>query len=241
AAVVVAGRRSALAVIGAVAVAQVALLVLLDVVALAHAPATSSSFALHGAGADVGRATGEVAGLFVCGSLPFFLGGEVGGGGTRPFTRVLPAAFAVTAVGVVLAVYPLAHDPAFLHAAIPGESLVAIDVGGAAGATIGWGVAASVVGLILLEYVALTRLLRAVTRWSTTTWSRALAVPLVVAGPVSLIDPDRFYDDLLKPSLIMLWLAQLVVVAAYPVFVARRRRVTILDVVLTLVAVALIG
>lgn len=239
AAVVVGGRRATFAVIGGFAVAQVAVLGLLDVIAVAHTP-TAPSLALSSSGPEVVRAGGDVAALFVCGSLPLFLGGEVAAL-RRPFGRVLPTAFVVAAAGALLAAWPLAHDPAFLRAAIPGESLARVDVGPVAGATIGWGVAASVVALMLVEYVALTRLLHALTRRSVTTWSRALAVPLVVAGPVSLLGPQRFYDSLLKPSLVLLWLAQLVVVAAYPVFVARRRRLTVVDGVLTAVSVALIG
>ena len=36
-----------------------------------------------------------------------------------------------------------------------------------------------------------------------------------------LIDPIRIYDDLLKPSLVALWLSQLIVFAAYTRFTAR--------------------
>jgi hypothetical protein len=38
-----------------------------------------------------------------------------------------------------------------------------------------------------------------------------------------LIDPAGFYSALLKPSLIALWLSQLIVFAVYPSFVARQR------------------
>jgi hypothetical protein len=50
-----------------------------------------------------------------------------------------------------------------------------------------------------------------------------LAVVLVGSAPLSLINPQRFYDDLLKPSLIALWLSQLVVFAVYPRLAAARR------------------
>jgi hypothetical protein len=36
-----------------------------------------------------------------------------------------------------------------------------------------------------------------------------------------LIDPQGFYSALLKPSLVALWLSQLVVFAAYPRFAVR--------------------
>jgi hypothetical protein len=77
---------------------------------------------------------------------------------------------------------------------------------------------------MVLEYVALTRLAHAVTGRSTQTAARWLAVPLVVAGPISLINPAAFYDDLLKPSLVALWLSQLIVMAVYPLYARARGR-----------------
>jgi len=38
----------------------------------------------------------------------------------------------------------------------------------------------------------------------------------LTADAVSLIDPDRFYDDLLKPSLAALFVSQVVVFAVFP-------------------------
>ena len=90
---------------------------------LQHAP---DAAAFHvSTSEDTGRALGGIATLFVCGSLPLFLVGETRDGG-RTFRRVLPPAFLLTAVGVLLAVYPLARDPAFAHARVPGLSFPAI-------------------------------------------------------------------------------------------------------------------
>ena len=218
--VVVSGRRVAIGAIAALAIFQLALLILVDVVAVQHAPGAS---AFHvDASADTGRALGGIATLFVCGSLPLFLGAEVRDA-ARTFTRMLPTAFVVTAIGVVLAVYPLARDPAFAHARVPGVSLVRVDVGHSTGTLVGFGVAASIIAVLLLEYVALTRLLHYVSGASVTSWVWRLGVALAVTGPVSLLlDPDKFYDSLIKPSLILLWLSQAVVVAAFPLYLRRR-------------------
>lgn len=213
---VLAGRRTTMVVLGVIAVGQLALAGLLDVAALGHSP-TASALQPHGQPHATALAAGSVALLFVCGSLPLFLGGEV----KRPhrtIRRVLPAVFVLTAVIVVIAVLPMAVDPAFTHAAIPGMSLVRVDVGSTAATAVGLGVAASVVGVMVLEYVALTRLGHAVTGRSTQTVARWLAVPLVLAGPVSLINPDAFYEKLLKPSLVALWLSQLIVMAVFPLY-----------------------
>ena len=231
---VVSGRRIGFAVIGLLALGQLVLLVLLDVVAVQHAPGASAFHA--SASADSGRALGGIATLFVCGSLPLFLGGEVRGGG-RALSRVLPLAFGVTAVGVVLAVYPLARDPAFAHADIPGLSLVRVDLNHAAGTAVGIGVAASIMAVLLLEYVALTRLLHYVSGASVRAWVWRLGIALAAAGPISvLLDPDKFYDSLIKPSLILLWLSQVIVVATFPVYLWRRNRLRAWHVLTTAVA-----
>jgi uncharacterized membrane-anchored protein len=88
--------------------------------------------------------------------------------------------------------------------------------------TIGIGVAVSIGVLMLVEYVALSRVLHAVTNRPLRPIIVVLAVVLVGSAPISLINPDRFYVDLLKPSLIALWLSQLVVFAVYPRFAAAR-------------------
>jgi hypothetical protein len=74
---------------------------------------------------------------------------------------------------------------------------------------------------MLVEYLALSRLVHVLSGFSTRKIILALGVLLVAAAPISLIDPERFYDDLLKPSLIALWLSQLMVFAVYPRFAAR--------------------
>jgi hypothetical protein len=44
---------------------------------------------------------------------------------------------------------------------------------------------------------------------------------MVLAAPLSLIDPHGFYDALIKPSLVALWLSQLIVFAVYPLFASK--------------------
>ena len=237
--VVVAGRRVAFGAIALLGLVQIPLLALLDVAAVRHAP-TASAFSATVNG-ETSHATAAIATLFVCGSLPLFLGGEVAQP-RRTFRLVLPIAFTVAAVGVLLAVYPLAQDPAFARATSPGTSLVRADVGAAAGDAVGAGVAASVVAVMLLEYVAITRLLHAVTGAAVRTSTRWIGLALVIAGPVSLaLDPDRFYDSLLRPSLVLLWLSQLMVIAVFPVFVAKRGGIRPWHLAATAVSAALAG
>jgi hypothetical protein len=83
------------------------------------------------------------------------------------------------------------------------------------------GVAVSVAGVILVEYLALSRLTVAVTSWPLRRVIAGVGIIMVATAPVLLINPDRIYDNLLTPSLFALWLSDLITFAVYPRFVAR--------------------
>jgi hypothetical protein len=87
---------------------------------------------------------------------------------------------------------------------------------------VGVGVAVSVAGVMLAEYLALSRLVHAVTPWPLRRVIIAIGAVVVAAAPLTLINPQRIYDDLLTPSLVALWLSQLIVFAVYPRFAARQ-------------------
>jgi hypothetical protein len=221
-AVMLAGRMAAFLVLGVIVAGQMALGGLLAGVTLTHFSTPISSF---GAGAGAGalsKAGAQTSLLYVCGSLPLFLGGELAAP-ARTIRRGLIAAFGITAALVLLAVAPLAASPGLLGTAIPGVSVAQQFAGAGLAEAIGIGVAASTAGVILCEYVALTRLVHAIGRWRMRPIAAAIGVPVLVAAPLSLIDPDGFYDSLLKPSLVALWVSQLIVFAVYPLFAARRR------------------
>ena len=74
---------------------------------------------------------------------------------------------------------------------------------------------------MLVEYLALSRLVHAVTSWPLRPLIIAIGAAIVVVAPFTLLNPERIYNDLLKPSLVALWLSQLIVFAVYPRFVAR--------------------
>jgi len=137
--------------------------------------------------------------------------------------RGIVAGYVLTAVGVVAAVAPLAADPAFTRAELPGVSVAQVFSGRALAVTIGVGIAVSIAGVMLVEYLALSRLIHAVTSWPVRKIIAGLAIAMLVAAPISLINPDAFYDNLLKPSLVALWLSQAMVFAVYPLFARRHR------------------
>jgi amino acid transporter len=226
-----AGRAVTFLVLGVLAVGQLVLVAVLAVITLAH-DHPASSFALQRPSHALIAAGGQVALLYVCGSLPLYVGGEVAEPRTRTVRRGLLIGYGLTAVGVILVVFPLAQNPAFTRAPIPGMSVAEVFSGHALALAVGVGVAASVAGVMLVEYFALTRLLHVLTRRSIRQMTVGLAVVLVVSAPFTLLDPGRFYDALLKPSLVALWLSQLIVFVVYPRFAARHGRLRVSDMVI---------
>jgi amino acid transporter len=222
AAVMVAGRAMALAVIGLIAVGQLALAGILDGLTIGHLATPASSF---GTGAPAGafaKASAQTSLLYICGSLPLFLGGELATP-ARTIRRGLLGSFAVTAVVVTLAVAPFAADPGLTNTVIPGVTVAQQFASPGLADAIGIGVAVSISGLILCEYLALSRLVHAIGRWRMQTGTVAIGALMVLAAPFVLIDPEGIYSALLKVSLIALWISQLIVFAVYPLFARRHR------------------
>jgi hypothetical protein len=140
---------------------------------------------------------------------------------------------------VLLAVAPLAAAPGLLGTEVPGVSIAQQFSGATLGNAVGIGVAVSIGGVMLCEYLALTRLVHAVGGWSIRPAVLAVGAAVLLAAPISLIDPEGFYSALIKPSLAGLWVSQLLVFLVYPRFAARHGQRSWLAWLLTLGASAL--
>ena len=231
-----------LLVLSAIAVVQVVLVVVLGTLSLSRSGGHASAFTHHAGTAATGRGVAGVALLFVCLSLPLFFGGEVEGS-KRTVRRGLTAAYGVVAALLLFAAVPLATVPGvFRNAELPGVAIAQAYSGRNLAVIVGLGSAASVIALIVLEFLALGRLVHWLVGTAIRPTLAAIGVPFIVADAFSLIDPDRFYDDLLRPSLIALFLSQLIVFAVFPLFRLRThpRRVPA-AIALAAVACALMG
>lgn len=211
---VLAPLRVILASIAALAIAQLGALGALAAVEYAHAPAMS--FSGSPSLEATGRGVGGTALLFICASLPLYLAAEVRGG-SRTVRRTLPAAVALVGAALLLSAAPLATVPGrLLNAPVPAVAVAQAYDGRGFAVIVGLLTAGSTLVLILAEYLALGRLLHwmhGLPLQPTLAW---IGVPFVAADAVSLIDPARFYNDLLKPSLGALFVSQLVVFLAFP-------------------------
>jgi hypothetical protein len=223
------------------AAAQLVLSVVLGAVAFSHTGRHGSAFTMAPHTAATSRGVGGVALLFVCLSLPLFFAAEVRGG-SRAVRRGLVAAYAAVTCVVLFAAVPFATLPPGLRdAALPGVATAQAYSGRPLAIAVGLGSAASVTILIVLEFLALGRL----AHWLLGTEVRpalaAIGVPFVIADAISLVSPDRFYSDLLRPSLIALWISQLIVFAVFPLYVRARPRLLPLATSVAAVACALGG
>ena len=152
--VMIAGRRITLLVTGLVAVGQLAIAGALGGVTLTHLATPVSSFGPSAPAGALATATGQTALLYICGSLPLFLGGELARP-ARTIRRGLTAIYLVTAAVIIAAVAPLAADPAITRAPIPGMAVAERFAGHGFAVTVGVGVAVSIAGVMLVEYLAL--------------------------------------------------------------------------------------
>jgi hypothetical protein len=212
---VLAPVRWALVTLLVLGVAQLGLLLALGWVELSHVPAR---FAANPSVDPTGRAVGGTALLFVCASLPLYLGAEVRGG-SRTVRRGL--AFAVTIVGVCffVAALGIATVPGALRDfPLPAAAIAKYYSGRSLEMAMALGIATGTLALIVAEYLALGRLLHwlhGLPLQRTLAW---IAVPFVAADAFSLINPGAFYDKLLKPSLGALFISQLIVFVVFPLF-----------------------
>jgi amino acid transporter len=215
-AIVFAPIRGVVAGLGVLAAAQIVLLLVVAGLELSHtgAPAVMGQPSLNA----TGRATGDAALLFICASLPLYLGAEVRGG-RRTVRRGLIAAVAIVGAAVLLASLPLTKVPAELRdAAVPGAAIAQAYGGRGLAIAVGLLTAGGTLALIVAEYLALARLLHWLHGPPVRTIVAWIAVPFVAADAISLLNPGRFYNDLLKPSLGALFISQLLVFLVFPRF-----------------------
>ncbi len=172
----------------------------------------------------------QLSSLLVCLSLVVFLGGDAAGG-TAIMPRILRLGAVLAGAAMVVGAVGLALAPGLSGAYAPGPVLA------------GWPAAfrilalASVLGVVLTEFVALLRLGRALPIRPPGGAFRWVAGIFLLGAAVSLLGPARFYQLTLPPSLLGLWLSLLIVFAAYPWFARRRPQgLRASDVVLALLA-----
>jgi amino acid transporter len=240
-AIVLVGTIPALRLLFVSAVLQLVVLLVFGAVLIGHVGAPGRSFTRSPGTHDLVHGSAAIALLFVCGSLPLFLGAEAVGG-RRTVRRTLLTAGIVVAGYAIFAVFALAAvEPALRQGEIPGFDVAAAYSGRPLAVVVGLGAAISVAGVILAEYLALSRLLYSVTGVPVRRLLAWIAVPFVAIDALSLLSPDEFDEKILRPSLIALFLSQLIVFAVYPLYRRRRGKLSTLDLAIAAVALAVMA
>ena len=133
--------------------------------------------------------------------------------------RTLVAAVAIVGAAFLVAAIPLAAVPESLrNTSVPGAAIAQAYSGRGLAVTVGILTAGGTLALVVAEYLALARLLRWLHGVPIRTSYAWIAVPFLALDAVSIAFPDRFYDDLLKPSLGALFVSQLIVFLVFPRF-----------------------
>lgn len=156
--------------------------------------------------------------LFVCASLPFYLATEVRKA-TAVTSRALPIAVGVGAACAVAGAVTLSQFPtSVLSADVPVWSMGRALSGRGLADVLVLFTAVSVMTLVLLEYVALTRLLPAMGLARRRNAELGVGVAFVASCALTLINPDTAYEKLVTPALIALYLALVMTFLVYPWF-----------------------
>jgi hypothetical protein len=233
--------RTAMQVVSLIAGSQLVVLVLFAIAGLAHVGTIAGAFTAHGPAVPLLKGTGNTALLFICGNLSLYLGAETQGG-SLTIRRGLPLGIGVAAAGLLIGSLAWAHaDPRLLNSEIPGMALAQASWGHGFGVLVGIGVIVSVAGVVLAEYLALTRLLHAATPLALPQTTALVAVFFVAASAIAVANPQSFYNDLLKPSLVALWVSQIIVFVVYPLFERIHGRLRVVSIVGAAFATALMG
>jgi hypothetical protein len=233
---------ASLGVLTLVAAAQLVVVATLGVLLYEHGGASSSAFTAHVGGAPLGRGVGATALLFICSSLPLFFAAEVRGTPSRTVRRGLVAGYGIVAVFILFAAIPLASVAQFIAGAdLPGVTIAQAYSSRPLVVVVALLSAASAAGLIVLELLALGRLVHWLVGTAIRPTLAAIGVLFVAADIVSLVNPNRFYSDLLQPSLITLFVSQLAVFLVYPLLRRHERTRLPAALALSVIASALAG
>ena len=200
------------------AVVQLALLLALGVIELSNSAQPAHSLAPHVGASTLLDGGLALSVLFVCASLPLFFGSEVRGG-TRAIRAGIIAAFCAVSAYLLVVAIPFSQMPPELRsAAIPGMAIADAYSSHTLAVAIGLTTVISIVGIIVIEFLALGRLANFVLGVPIRMALVVIAVPFIAVDAISLINPEGIYQKLLRPSLIALFTAQAIVFLVYPLY-----------------------
>lgn len=224
-AAVLAPLRLSLAPVALFAAAQLGLLVVLGGAEIGRVGFPLSSLGTHGNLGAVARGTGTGSLLFLCASLPLYLGAEVRRS-KAVMGRTIAGASALVGLCVLFAVIPLAAvSQSLVGAELPAYAIAGAYLGHGTALVAGYATLLSILVLVFAEFVALGRLLTAMAPVGLRPAVLGIGALFLASDAAALLGPNRTYEDMVRPSLGALYLSLLIVFVVYPLFERSRRLV----------------
>lgn len=215
--------RISLPVVLLLAVSQLAFLGLLGALEIGRVGFPLHSLATHGNDHTVGRATLAASLLLLCASLPLYLGTSAVGAGIT-LRRSIAGATALVGAAALFAAVPLAAVPSGLLASeLPADAVANAYAGHTLAVAAGALTISSILALVFAEFLALGRLLTALSHADERHAVLAVGALFLLADALALLAPNHAYQTTLRPSLAALYLSQLIVFVVYPRFETSRR------------------
>ncbi len=223
------GMRSALSFLTASAIVQIVLIIGMATLLFANvnpslpAAFSSSPGLLHNSIA--------ISLSFICLSLLPFIGGEAKGG-SKVIQKAFLLAFGVTAILLIIIAIPISQLPGSLqqsysNSEIPGVNIVDYYSGTFYATIIGIFAIISTAGLIVAEFIAVGRVLYVMVKPDIRKINLILAGLFIIADFISIANPKAFYNDLIIPSIIALYISQLIVFVVYPLYAKKGSKISI--------------
>ncbi len=174
--------------------------------------------------------------LFVCASLPLFLGDEAKGGG-KSIRKVLVFSFFIVAIFFILGSIALVSATQQQAASgLPGFLVL----GSAIGKNFAYFVAIfsiiSIFDLIIIEFIAIQRLSFSMLNLKPDRSLTIVGVLFILFSALGILNPEAFYQDTLILSLMSLYVSQVIVFLAYPFFARKRFKLQFIDIIIAMVS-----
>lgn len=243
-AIILSGIRKSLVFLSSSSILQISLLIILMVVLFWKVNiSTVSVLAPSSSAVSLFRGGGSIALFFICASLTPFLGGEAKGGG-KTIRKALVYSFAVVAVLLILISIPISAVPNSIIANsaksnLPGFGVFSYYTNSWFAALVGIFAMVSTASLIFTEFIALSRLTYVMIKPDLKKILLVISVLFILFDAISLVNPDAFYYYLIIPSLVALYLSQLIVFLVYPLFAKKNWKISLSDITIAIVASAL--
>jgi len=239
-AIMLKGIKASLKAMLAIAVVQVVVLLIFIVGIYAKTGVAAASQSTTASLPNLFGGASGIALLFICSSLIVFLGGEAKGG-TKSMKKAILYPFILVAVFIVLAAFAISRMPQSLtnsanQTELPGFIVSTYYLGHNAAIVVGILAIVSTFGIIIAEFVALSRLSYVMITRDMNKILIIISALFLIFDAASLLNPVAFYNYLILPSLLALFISQLIVFIVYPIYKKRKSQLGAMDIAIATVA-----